>query len=158
MKQAVEVLVNSVQVTRVEKKIKAPLKFVYDWCTDYREDDHEITGSIRRKVILEKTSKKAVHIYLWDDETGKQQMSANIVSLKPPSSWHLDSFGKEQTYTGDYKLTRINKDETKFHVVFKHKWKEGQRIQSVAEQEGRLAKLWDKYVAALENDYANKKS
>ena len=82
-------MVNSVQVTRVEKRIKAPLKFAYDWCTDYREDDHEITGSIRRKVILEKTAKKAVYVYLWNDETGKQQMSANTVSLKHPSSWHL---------------------------------------------------------------------
>ena len=151
-------MVNSVQVTRVEKRIKAPLKFAYDWCTDYREDDHEITGSIRRKVILEKTAKKAVYIYLWDDETGKQQMSANVVSLKHPGSWHLDSFGKEQTYTGDYKLIRINKDETRLVIVFKHKWKEGQRIQSVAEQEERLAKMWDKYVAALESDHGNKGS
>ena len=145
-------------MTRVEKRIKAPLKFTYNWCTDYREDDQEITGSIRRKVVLEKTAKKVVYVYLWNDDTGKQQVAVNVVSLKPPSSWHLDYFSKEQTETGEYKLTRIKKNETKLQMVFKHRWKEGQRIKSVAEQEEWLGKLWDKYVAALENDYGNQKS
>ena len=117
-----------------------------------------ITGSSRQKVILENTTKKNVHIYLWNDDTGKQQMAVNIVSLKPPNSWHLDYFSKQQTQTGEYKLTRINKNETKLQIVFKHAWKEGQRIESVAEQEERLGKLWDKYVTALESDYDNQKS
>ena len=151
-------MVNTVQVTRVEKRIKAPLKFTYDWCTDHREDDQEITGSIRRKVILEKTAKKVVYVYSWNDDTGKQQVAVNVVSLKPPRSWHLDYFSKEQTETGEYKLTRIKKTETKLQMVFKHRWKEGQRIKSVAEQEEWLGKLWDKYVAALESDYGNQKS
>ena len=29
----------------VSKVFNAPLKFVYDWLTDYREDDNQITGS-----------------------------------------------------------------------------------------------------------------
>jgi hypothetical protein len=151
-----EFLASSIQVTRVEKKINAPLKFVYDWCTDYQETDHEITGSIRRRSVVERTSRRVIYVYYWNDEAGKLQMAVNIVALKPPSSWHLDFFGKEQTETGEYKLTRISKNETKLQMVFKHKWKEGQKIPSVAEQEERLGKMWDKYVTALESDYGKK--
>ena len=32
-------------VIRVSKTINAPLRYVYDWCTDYRETDPQITGS-----------------------------------------------------------------------------------------------------------------
>jgi hypothetical protein len=39
---------------RVSRVINAPLKFVYDWCTDFRENDNKIPGS-RTRIILQKT-------------------------------------------------------------------------------------------------------
>jgi hypothetical protein len=38
---------------QVSKIINAPLKFVYDWCTDYREDNSNIIASKSKIRILE---------------------------------------------------------------------------------------------------------
>ena len=47
---------------RVKKAFKAPLKFVYDWCTDYREDDNQITGSKAQFKILQKTNRRVIYL------------------------------------------------------------------------------------------------
>ena len=39
----------------VSKVFQAPLKFVYSWLTDYREDDNKLTGSTAQRKILQKT-------------------------------------------------------------------------------------------------------
>ncbi len=36
------------QTLHVSKRIQAPLKYVYDWCTDYRSDDWRLSPSRRR--------------------------------------------------------------------------------------------------------------
>ena len=151
-------MAGSIQVQRAERTIRAPLKFAYDWCTDFREDDHEITGETRRREIVEKTRRKVVYVYYWNDETGKQNMSVSIVSLKPPDAWRLDLFSKEENETGNYKLTRLGKNETKLRMVFKHDWKVEQNIPPVAEREERFVRRWDKYIEALESDYRKQAS
>jgi hypothetical protein len=48
----------TMDVIRVSKTINAPLRYVYEWCTDFREDDPQITGSKSQRKVLEKTRKQ----------------------------------------------------------------------------------------------------
>ena len=48
------------QTYGLSKVIEAPLPFVYEWCTDFREDDADLTGSQSKTRILEKTKTRVI--------------------------------------------------------------------------------------------------
>lgn len=140
-------------VFKVSKTINAPLSYVYAWCTDFSDDDPKLTGSGSQRTILQKTKKRAIYAQLYDGADGKRKVAVNIVTLKPPGSWHLDFFGEEDDETGEYRLKRLGKDKTRLDMVFREKWKAIARIPSIEEQLKGTNGVWDKYVAALEKDY-----
>ncbi len=72
-------------VFTVSKNINAPLKFVYEWCTDFAEDDPKITGSKSQRIILEKTKNRAVYVVNYKGADGERKFNVNIVSLNPPN-------------------------------------------------------------------------
>ena len=144
-------------VLRVSKTINAPLPYVYGWCTDYREIDPQITGSKSQKKILEKTKKRVIYVQLYTGADGKQKAAVDIVTLKPPNSWHLDFFGEEDDETGEYSLKALGEKKTKLDMVFKEKWKNIAKPPTIEEQIEHTHKVWDKYIAALEKDYKSRK-
>ena len=145
-------------VTRVSKTINAPSHYVYDWCTDFREDDSKITGSKSQRKILEKTKKRVIYVQIYKGEDGKQKVAVNIVTLRPPNAWHLDYFGEEDDEIGDYVVKNLGKDKTRLDMVFKEKWKNVAKIPSIEEQTKQSNKSWDKFVEALEKDYNSEKT
>ena len=140
-------------ITRVSKTINAPLRYVYNWCTDFREDDPQITGSKSQRKILEKTKKRVIYAQVYEGADGKDKMAVDIITLKPPSSWHLDYFGEEDDETGEYRLKSLGKNKTRLDMVFREKWKNIAKVPSIEEQMRDTNEVWDKYVAALEKDY-----
>jgi hypothetical protein len=145
-------------VIRVSKTINAPYGYVYDWCTDFREDDGKITGSKSQRKILEKTKKRVIYVQIYQGGDGKQKVAANIVTLRPPNSWHLEFFGEEDDETGEYVVKDLGKDKTRLDMVFKEKWKNIAKVPSIEEQTKQTDKVWDKYVKALEKDYNSEKT
>jgi hypothetical protein len=145
-------------VTRVSKTINAPPHYVYDWCTDFREDDSKITGSKSQRKILEKTKKRVIYVQIYKGEDGKQKVAVNIVTLRPLNAWHLDYFGEEDDEIGDYVVKNLGKDKTRLDMVFKEKWKNVAKIPSIEEQTKQSNKSWDKFVEALEKDYNSEKT
>ena len=139
---------------RFSKTINAPLRFVYDWCTDYREDDYKITGAKSRRLIVEKTKSRVV--YITQQKGAKAGTVVNIVTLRPPNGWHLNSIGDQRNETGRYHLRKLGPRSTKLDMVFKFKWKIGPAPTRTEFLE-HLNEIWDKYAAALENDYKRKK-
>ncbi len=93
--------------------INAPLRYVFNWCTDFREDDGDLTGSTSQRKILEKTKKRVVYASLYTGIDGNQKIGVNIVTLKAPTSWHLEYFGEEDNEIGEYKLSSLGKNKTK---------------------------------------------
>ena len=94
---------------QVTKTINAPLKFVYDWCTDYREDDNQITGLRVQFKILQKTKQRV--IYLRTRKQNQRTMIAvKIVTLHPPKAWQLDQTGEDAL--GTYRLMRLGPTNT----------------------------------------------
>jgi hypothetical protein len=105
---------------------KAPIKFVYGWCTDYQESDPQIIGANYRRIILEKSKKKVVYASCKVGYDGSPKLAVRIVSLFPSKfSWHLDYIAEEDLETGEYRLTKLGKELTRLGMRFKNTWKNG---------------------------------
>jgi hypothetical protein len=141
------------QIVRVSKTIHAPIEFVYKWCTDFRDDDYAIIQSKKKRKVLFKTKRKVVYYqyYIGDDKV--QKIIVNIVTLKPPNSWHLECFGEEDDEIGDYRLMSLSKNKTKLEMVFTEKWKISRGIPNVQKQVKQTSRFWDRYIDALMNDF-----
>jgi len=141
--------VGATDAVSVSRTIGAPLGFVYDWCTDFREDDSKITHSKSRRRILEKTKQRV--IYTSRTKGAKSVGGASIVTLHPPDSWHVDSIGDLSDSTGDYRLRKLAGRRTRLDIVFRIKRK-SPAAQSRSKFVRHINEIWDKYVAALEKD------
>lgn len=131
----------------------APVKFVYDWCTDYSSEDSKITKAKYPRIILEKSKERAVYASYKKGSDGKPKLAVRIVTLHPKKfAWHLDYFAEEDLEVGEYKLTRLGASSTRLDMVLKNKWKKG-KGPSRKEFEESAKSVWDKYVPALERDY-----
>jgi len=135
---------------RFSKTFTAPLRFVYDWCTDYREDDFKIIGVKARRLILEKTKSRAVFIN--QPKGSNVGTFINIVTFHPPKSWDLNSIRAERDTIGHYHLRKLGPSSTKLEIRFKAKWK----MTPTSTKAGllqHLDQMWGKYGAALEREY-----
>jgi hypothetical protein len=144
-------------VFRISKIIGAPLSYVYKWCTDFSESDPQLTGSKSQRMILEKTLKRAIYAQIYDGADGRKKVAVNVVTLKPPDSWHLDYFGEEDDETAEYRLKSLGRGKTRLDMVFREKWKKIERVPSIEEQIEHTDRAWDKFVVALEGDYNSEK-
>lgn len=136
----------------LSKTINAPLSFVYNWCTDFREDDYKISGSKTRRIIMQKAKRRVVYIsaFRW---ARKSMYGVNMVTLRPPNRWRLDYAGQEADEIGDYRLTRLRHGRTRLDMTFKEKYKV-RGAPTRKEDLKHTHEIWDRYVAALERDYA----
>jgi hypothetical protein len=137
----------------VTKTISAPLKFVYDWCTDYKEDDNQIIGSKTQFKILQKTNHRVIYLRTYE-RNGKSMIGVKMVTLRPPKAWHLDQVGEDEDVIGIYKLTRMRLEVTRLDMTFTEKYKISD-APTKKEDANATAQMWDKYVAALEKDYSS---
>ncbi len=140
---------------KVSKTIRAPLHFVYDWCTDYRESDPKITGSKSKRRILLKNRHRAVYVVDYKSR-GKPKSAVDVVTLCPPKAWHLDFTGDEDDEVGDYVLTSLGQRKTRLDMKFQEHYKINKAPTQAQDVKG-THEVWDKFVAALERDYARKK-
>jgi len=140
-----------VKTYRVSKTFDAPLRFVYSWCTDYREDDMKMIGSKRKRHILERT-KRMVAWRVEGDDIKTKFDPIRVVWLEPPNAWHLECCGDE-TEVGQYKLTPLGRERTRLDMTFRTTYYDSRRVVS-AESYIREAKAhWDAYGRHLEHDY-----
>lgn len=131
----------------------APIQFAYDWCTDFSPEDSKITGSKFPRIVLEKTKKRVVYAGLKPGKDGKPKLAVRVVTLHPKTySWHLDYFAEEDLEVGEYKLTPLGSNKTRFSVTLNNKWKRG-KSPSRKEFEAGTKETWDKFALALERDY-----
>src|SRR5208337_4078536 len=138
---------------RVTKTVNAPLKFVYEWCTDYREDDNQITGSKAQFRILQKTNRRVIYLRTHERD-GKTMICVKMVTLRPPKAWYLDQVGEDEDVIGIYKITRMGPEKIRLDMTFTEKYKISD-APTKEEDRKNTDQMWDKYVAALEEDYAS---
>ena len=139
---------------RVSKIINAPSRFVYEWCTDYRESDPKISGSKAKRRILLKTNCRVIYLSLYRSER-RSRSAVNVVTLYPQTAWHLDFIGDEDDEAGDYMLTRLGPQKTRLDMTFEEHYKVP-KAPTKAQDLKQTNIVWDKYVSALEKEYARK--
>jgi hypothetical protein len=139
----------------LNKTIKAPIQFVFDWCTDFREDDHKLTDSKFRRTMYSRGGDEVVFV---DEETvdGEVRRSKSEVTLFPTERWTLHNVGDELDEEGEYQLEEIDAKTTALKMVFKVRHKLTPIPSSIKwEKDGH--EFWDKLIVALEKEYRAKK-
>jgi hypothetical protein len=135
--------------------VNAPLKFVYNWCTDFREDDNKIWGSNMKRIILQKTRRRVIYMSTCK-RRGKLVSAVRIVTLRPPDAWDLDLVGQEDDEIGEYRLTRLGAAKTRLDMIFKVRYKIA-NAPTKEEDVKQTNEIWGKYITALERDYARER-
>ena len=141
---------NSFEVTKL---IRAPLKFVFEWCTDFREDDSEILmGSNNKIQIVEKNERQVIRLVESATKFGVIK-NRQVITLNPPNKWHVERVGDEANISGDYELTESN-SHTNLKMKFRTEYNMPEFVQTTEKRRERFGMMWDNIIKALENDYS----
>ncbi len=135
----------------VSKTIEAPLRFVFNWATDFRETDPELTGSKIKRDILLRTNHRVVYADSYHSR-GKSLDGVSVVTLYPPKSWHLDYISDEDYEIGDYLLTLVGRGKTRLDMTFTEHY----RINNAPSRKAyvkSVSNFWDKLIVELENEF-----
>lgn len=139
------------QTYKLSKKFNAPLEYVYQWCTDFREDDAKYIGSKTVRTILEKDAERVIWRVKYKDGKGFAE-GVRYVTLHPPDSWHLDTCGDGRE-VGEYKLTALGKKKTKLEMKFTVTYDSKKDVEDKEEWEKDGDDHWTIYKKAIEKDY-----
>ncbi|MGA8303396.1 MAG: hypothetical protein WA691_04980 [Thermoplasmata archaeon] len=137
----------------VTATFRAPLSYVYSWCTDYDpQDDRRERDQYTRKVIG-RTSRQVIFEDLVDSDRG-WNWARHVVTLHPPNRWHSDSVGSHRTLSIDYLLTPLPGDRTRLDLRWKRK-RTPLATTKVSKRviEKSTTQAWRNFAHALEKDY-----
>jgi hypothetical protein len=135
---------------QVSKTIKAPIKYVYEWCTDFRSNDGKFSKT--RHKVIHVGSDRVVRIIERVTPIESPKVAVELVRLIPPYAWHKDQIGVTDLDSMDYKLAGLGSGLTRLTLSITERWmtrKHPTRSQWVR----NANKYWDSLVAALEEDY-----
>ena len=130
---------------RFSKTIDAPIRHVYEWCTDFRllNSDGSATKTDRR--ILESTRTKCVFVDILKGKGRQVGVAVNVVSLSPPRSWHLDLYGDPRNETVDYELRVLGPTRTRLEMRFK--------VGLSSIERTWFTKLWEGWASEIKKEY-----
>ncbi len=147
------------QEFHVRVEIRAPIGYVFRWCTDYRPDDARREKDRYARRILSRSPRRVVYEDLGDHEDGGWWWSRFEVDLRPPSAWHAESVGAYRTLALDYALTELGPERTSLDLRWR-RWptRLGPKRVARAAVERETTRAWKNFAAALEADYRREKS
>ena len=140
----------------IRSTFRAPIDFVYAWCTDYDPGDARLEKEHYQRRILSRTGKRVVyedleegpHGWVWRRQT---------VTLAPPHHWHAESVGNYREWSLDYDLRSLPGGRTELTL-------KGRRRPTPlsggnppkAELLRDLRTIWRRFGRALERDYRSR--
>jgi hypothetical protein len=136
----------------VRAQFRAPIGFVFDWCTDFARDDAAREKDRYVRKIVSRSDHRVVFEDLVDSPKG-WNWARHDVSLYPPNRWHSESIGSHRTTSLEYVLTRLGPERTRLDLSWR-RWPTalGSRIPR-AKLERAVTKSWKNFARALEKDY-----
>jgi len=131
---------------------RAPLHFVFRWCTDFQSDDARLEREGFERKILERSGKRVVYEDLeWADDGW--HWAQYVVSLHPPDRWTAESVGNYRDATLDYRLTELANGGTRLDLRWRRRpGPKGNRLPK-ARGERDTTRAWRSFKRALERDY-----
>ncbi len=137
---------------RVQVDFDVPLGYAFAWCTDYTPQDAALEGESYTRKVIERSERRVVFEDLQETENG-WVWARDIVTLRPPNRWHLESTGSHRDVTGDYTLTKLADGRTRFELRW---WRQphgpGKKIPR-AKREKETTKAWKKFAKAMREDF-----
>jgi hypothetical protein len=138
---------------RIQIEFRAPLDFVYRWCTDFRTDDAGREGKKYERRILLRSNRRVVFEDLWWEPDG-WRWRRHDVRLYPPNRWRTNSIGNEREARNDYRLTRLTDGRTRLEITVHRRpgLRQPRPVpQKVLERE--LLKEWRNFGKSLDADF-----
>lgn len=143
----------STAVYEFRTTFRAPLNFVFRWCTDYTPADARLEKDDYTRKILAKGPRKVVYEDLYDGPAG-WSWSRHVVDLHPPNRWHSASTGNHRTWDLEYELGAETPERTSFSLRGARTPTDlGAQNPSKSDMERDLRKVWANFGRALERDY-----
>jgi hypothetical protein len=145
--------ISPAKIYEFRSQFRAPLPFVYAWCTDYTPHDAQLEGDDYIRRIVRRSAHKVVFEDLNELPSG-WTWSHYEVDLRPPNRWHAEAVGSHRTWSIDYVLTSRGPGITEL-------WFKGRRRATElagenppkAKFERELRGMWKRFGRALERDY-----
>lgn len=140
-------------VYEIRSTFRAPLPFVFAWCTDYTARDPRLEKEKFRRRIVSRSRSRVVYEDLYDTPDG-WMWSHWTVTLHPPHRWHADAFGSHRTWSLDYVLRERPGGRTELTLRGRRRATVvGGKNPPKATLERDLRGSWRHFGHALERDY-----
>lgn len=137
----------------VRSTLRAPLPYVFRWCTDYTSEDGRYSGEDHLRRILSRSNRRVVFEDLYDTERGWIWIHRDV-RLHPPDRWHADSIGSDRILSVSYRLSRLPGDRTLLSIDARRRpYGVGRANPSKKEWQRRVAGNWERFGRVLERDY-----
>jgi hypothetical protein len=140
-----------IETYKVSQTFSAPIEYVFDWCTDFREDDGQMIGSKTKKSFIERTDKRIVWA-VERKEKGKKVVGIRVVWLDRPNSWTLNTCG-DQIEVGHYVLKKKGKNKTKLDMEFNITFDSKDEVEDKKKWLKSSKEEWGTFRQHLEEDY-----
>jgi hypothetical protein len=134
-------------------RIRAPLPYVFSWCTDYAPGDAKLEGEHYRRKDIHRTASRVIFEDI-EESPGGWYWFRRDVRLQPPDRWHLESTGSHSRVIGDYQLTKLADGRTQLDLGWRRRpglLEFAPRPKAAAERESTRG--WRPFARALERDY-----
>jgi hypothetical protein len=143
----------STVIYEVRATFRAPLEFVFRWCTDYTPQDASYSGEGYDRRILRRSTRAVVLEDLYD--TGKGWIwLRRVVRLSPPNRWRADTVGSDRAISVDYRLSEIPGKRTLLTIRARRRpYGIGTENPPKGTWERSIGANWAKFGRALERDY-----
>jgi hypothetical protein len=141
-----------IRVYEIKRTFRAPLDFVYAWCTDFTGEDRKLQGETGFRKILRKTSRGAVYEDLTDTPHG-WEWSRQTVTFHPPDRWTAIAMGNYRRSDLVYSLRKRSDGQTEFTMRGRRRATSLAPNPSKAALEEELHTMWRHLGKELERDY-----
>lgn len=138
-------------VVRVD--FRAPMEFVFRWCTDYTAQDAKLEGEEFQRQVLRRSKREVVYEDLYELPKG-WRWSRHTVRLRSPNWWHSDSVGSHRELSLDYRLAPLSGGRTRMTLTARRRASGiGPPNPPKREWERDVAASWRSFRRYLERDY-----
>jgi hypothetical protein len=139
---------------RVSLLIRAPSRYVYDWCTDYRGDDGRFSSRRPRPSfrVIRLSPRRVLRIRVARGSGRESAIAVDLVRLNPPHSWHLDQIDETDRQSLDYRVSSAGRARTRLQLLVTERWVTPE-FPTREELRARVGKTWARFAAAIEADY-----
>lgn len=142
------------QSIRVSTTVDAPLRYVFDWCTDFREDDGKVSRSRPRPRfrVWRLSRDRILRVRLRGGPRRSLQVAVDLIRLNPPRSWHTDQIDETDLAAVDYRLTPLGSRRTRISLTITERWMTPDH-PSKTDYSRVVRESWDHYASLIRDRY-----